>query len=164
MKKIALVLAAVLIFSGCSLNIFDRYASIDVENSDYQLLLSPEVFAYGPVGAAGVTPGTVKAVGNLLKHDNALAYFVSLEKNANSAGKLYALCGIYRLDPDLFQSLLKDYKNNDDTVQMMGGCILTHEVVKDIIFDPKRETEEKSEGSYFDFLGGKIPAMLLSYS
>jgi hypothetical protein len=100
----------------------------------YQTLLHAERFEDEAIGYAGELSKLVQAYRILLKEKAADQAFKSLLEKATLAGQLYALCGIYYTDHNLFLILVNNYKVKNEDVQTLFGCIggkmLASEIVK----------------------------------
>ena len=100
----------------------------------------------------GNRPREAEAFRTLFASENALDYFVKLEADATTAGKLYALCALYHLDSDNYQDYLKKYIDSDASVLLRSGCV-THSV----------EIRNYIKGGTQDFYSGDIPESLINY-
>jgi hypothetical protein len=97
-------------------------------------LASVGIFAFGGVGYAG---GTSKGeiVFKLVFSQPppvALAAFEKLYANGNPQGKSYALSGIKKLNPNRFKELLATAVASTDEVEVMRGCIISHESLREV--------------------------------
>lgn len=102
-------------------------------NRDYELLRDSTVFADGPVGYAAQIPDEVNAFARLYRDESALLYFTQLSEEGSLAGKLYAMCGLYDLDPEQYQALVEQYCLSNTTVRAQFGCIVFDEAMSKII-------------------------------
>ena len=145
-RSILILFASFLLLAGCSntensilgaQNTEAPGASdpIDENDADYQALLSPDFFAYGPVGYSGMLPDEIASLKCLLEKPNARLYFSALEQKADNEGKLYALCGLYHTDFELYKSLVESYAQNDESAKLMSGCIIYDQPIAPIIVD-----------------------------
>ena len=135
---------------------FESIGVINTSNTDYQTLLNAELFTYGSIGYPPSLPETIKAFHRLLAGINARLYFIDLEQNATNEGKLYALCGIYHTDFNLYQSLMGSYTKNTRTVHYMQGCMGSTQIINHLI--------NSGNSPYYDmpdFLNGEIPRLIL---
>ena len=100
--------------------------SNSVQNA-YEQLLSANCFAFGGVGYAGtISPGEV-AFHVVLASTNALGLFEAILSNGTGEAKMYALCGIRRLNQKAFEDSAKVLKEADPKVKTMSGCLATEE-------------------------------------
>ena len=99
----------------------------------YDTLMNTKRFSSGRVGEGGILPDEIRAVGKLLICKNAKNYFIQLEQTATIEGKMYALCGLYYLDYDNYNSYIEKYINDSTEIFMMSGCIMYTTTVKELI-------------------------------
>ena len=92
------------------------------------------IFAFGGVGYGGVTSkGEIDFTIVLAQPQPvALAAFEKLYTTGNPQGKSYALSGIRKLDPSRFKRLLASAEASNDKVEVMRGCVITHELLRDV--------------------------------
>ncbi len=91
------------------------------------------VFAFGPVGFAGITSPGEKDYRTVFNRTSALADFEKLNSDGNAQAKCYALAGIHRLNPTRFKELVQPLRNSKETVTTMSGCIMSRAALGDII-------------------------------
>jgi hypothetical protein len=90
-------------------------------------------FAFGGVGYAGtISPGEV-AFHAVLESTNALELFEAILANGTGEAKMYALCGVRRLDPKAFDDFARALKDADPKVRTMSGCLATEENASAVI-------------------------------
>jgi hypothetical protein len=92
------------------------------------------VFAFGGVGYAGQTSeGEIdfRAVISLPSQD-ALAAFEKIYLTGNPQAKAYALSGIRKINASRFQELFADAEESHDEVEVMRGCVITTESLRDV--------------------------------
>jgi len=89
----------------------------------YRLLRTTAVFSDAAVGAAGTTPDTVKALRLILNDPAAESIFKQLLAEATPAGQLYALAGLYVINPEFARLAAKPYESSQEMVQTQFGCI-----------------------------------------
>jgi len=89
----------------------------------YQLLRAPGAFSGPTVGVAATTPDTVKALRVILKDPAAENIFKQLLAEATPAGQLYALAGLYVINPEFARRVAKPYESNQTMVQTQFGCV-----------------------------------------
>jgi hypothetical protein len=89
----------------------------------YDTLVVAKRFEGGAIGIDGHDSMLVKAYRELLKQPQADVAFKSLLKEATLPGQLYALCGVYYTDHSFFLTVIEEYKNRGDHVEVMFGCL-----------------------------------------
>lgn len=109
---------------------------VDLEKA-YTTLCKATSYSIGPVGP-GALPDGVISVGDyafalLYKSDNALEYFKKMEEEGTNAGKLYALCGLYLLDKPYYDMVVEKYRDSEEVIATMSGCIGSHRKMGEII-------------------------------
>ncbi len=112
-------------------------AEKDIEQA-YHKLSSARFFAFGGVGFAGSTSEGEKAYGEICASSEALPLFKAALTNENPCTKLYALCGVRRLEPKSFDKLARPLAEANPPVRVMSGCILSEEGASNIIARIKR--------------------------
>ena len=97
-------------------------------------LSTVEKFAFGGVGYAGVTSkGEIDFKFVLAQpQSTALSAFEKLYATGNTQGKSYALAGIKKLAPQRFKELAAAIAKSTDEVEVMRGCIVSHEALRDV--------------------------------
>jgi len=93
-----------------------------------------ERFAFGGVGFAGVTSKGEIDFKLVLAQPRltALNAFEKLYTIGNPQGKSYALAGLKKLVPQRFTELAKASEKSPDVVEVMRGCIVSHEPLHDV--------------------------------
>lgn len=143
----------------------------------HQTLLKAEIFEEGLIGFAAQLSRNVENFNILFAEKEADAAFKSLQQNADLAGQLYALSGIFYTDNKHFQEVIKDYEKNDSEISTMSGCIISTEKVSKIIKsnspnvaiispdETMKDWWEKNKGvSYeIDIMNGGFPATFRNY-
>jgi hypothetical protein len=96
-------------------------------------LSAVEKFAFGGVGFAGVaSKGEIDFKFVLSQPEPvALTAFEKLYGTGNPQGKSYALAGIKKLNPRRFRDLLTTAGGSTEEVEVMRGCIVSHESLGD---------------------------------
>jgi hypothetical protein len=91
-------------------------------------------FAFGGVGYAGATSkGEIDFKLVLSQREPAaLAAFEKIYATGNPQGKSYALSGIRKLKPLRFRELLASGAGSRDEVNVMRGCIVSHELLPEV--------------------------------
>lgn len=94
-----------------------------------QSLAGARWFAFGGTGVAGRTSQGELDFRIIMAQDPgvALASFEKLLTTGNPQAKGYALAGIRKLNPHRFQELLPSFRDSQQDVQTMEGCIVTRE-------------------------------------
>ena len=132
--KISGFIAAVLIFpviSGFGSNLSEP-PSNSVQNAGEELL-NIKCFAFGGVGYAGTTSPGELAFRAVLAGANAREHFETILAKGTAEAKLYALCGIRRLQPESFDAAAKSLRAADPPVNTMSGCLLAEEKASAVI-------------------------------
>ena len=118
----------------------------------YRLLLVANRFEDKAVGYAGEESKFVTAYNVLLKESAGDGAFKSLLDKAPLAGQLYALCGVYFKDRVFFNSGIGKYKNSQQEVDTLQGCLGGRspvasliEAYQPMVIDPNRPKESLSE-------------------
>jgi len=187
MKRTIITILLFLLLTGCSKDQIIPYEQIDFAainidetDRDYEFLKNAPFFANGGVSYSGRIPDEIYAWGRLMKKTNALDYFYKLESEANNEGKLYALCGLYYLDNENYDYLMKKYGSTDEKVSYMSGCVRyegysINELIKcngkSVVRlknneDTVEDWLERNKRSSFaiDFYGGSIPYLVMKYA
>lgn len=96
-------------------------------------LSTVQTFAFGGVGYAGViSKGEIDFKFILSQQPQiALAAFEKLFATGNPQAKAYALVGVKKLDLKRFKELLTTSAVTDE-VEVMRGCIVSHESLKEV--------------------------------
>jgi len=50
------------------------------------------------------------------------------------AGKRYALCGLFDVDHKYFPAVVKRFKDSEEKVQILSGCLLGNGKVEEVVF------------------------------
>ena len=97
-------------------------------------LSTVERFAFGGVGFAGVTSiGEIDFKFILAQpRPTALNAFEKLYAIGNPQGKSYALAGLRKLEHQRFTELVAAWEKSTDEVEVMRGCIVSHEPLHEI--------------------------------
>jgi hypothetical protein len=155
----------------------DSMKRIQSVDQAYLILLQAEDFAEGPVGYAGQTPPEHFALAYLVNHPTGKQFLVRLLESGSIQSKLYAICGLYFLDPSLFNDQIMKYRSDKTKVPVQQGCIGSFSPVAKVIrstqpglprivlmhpHEPLAEAQKralKGVGSFqWDISGGGIPA------
>ena len=101
-------------------------------NAAVERLTKVSTFAFGGVGFAGVESEGEADYRVVMSqpYDVALAVLEKLFANGNTEAKCYALAGIKKLSPTRFKELLASARKSSDEVQVMRGCIMSHEPMR----------------------------------
>jgi hypothetical protein len=145
------------------------------DNRAYEKIATTKRFCSDAVGEDGETPEVVVALRALLKSPQADAVFKQLLLDATTAGKLYALCGVYYTDPSFFEKVVQGFRQSSEEVQTFMGCDISHATVGAIVESSSLSvvrlksrsqtikqwaTEVKPKGMTFDIVGGGWPDSL----
>jgi hypothetical protein len=128
MPRSAKWLSAILMLCGFAVRADDSVVSA------VKRLSAVEKFAFGGVGYAGVTSKGEIDFKLILSQPQttALSAFEELYATGNPQGKSYALSGMKKLNPHRFNELLAALGTSTDEVEVMRGCILSHEPLRDV--------------------------------
>ena len=142
----------------------------------YDTLVVAKRFEGVAIGIDGHDSELVKAYRELLKQPLADEAFKSLLKKATLPGQLYALCGVYYTDHSFFLTVIEEYKNRGDYVEVMFGCLGGGMPVSEIVeskapnvvrlSSPKQPISEwlrknlavTNKGYLLDIVGGGYPS------
>lgn len=137
----------------------------------YENLLKAARFKQGAVGYAGTMSPYVESFNVILKEKAADEAFKALLNEATTAGKLYALCGLYFTDYETFQKETGKYAKSEESVEAMSGCMIFSEKIANLvesksekvaIIKPSQTIEDfwkTNPGSYeLDIAHGGFPA------
>jgi hypothetical protein len=113
---LAILLAALTLGAGDS----QRMSVDDAE----VLLREAPAFRDVAVGEAGTTPPEVRAFRKVLASPDGVRRFQRLVAAARPAGQLYALCGLFFLDPPAFDVELVRLERQDAKITEQQGCIV----------------------------------------
>ena len=93
-----------------------------------------DVFAFGGVGFAGQTSKGEIDFRLVLSQPSpvALSALEKLYATGNPQARSYALFGIRKIKPSRFKELLTSAEASKDKVDVMRGCIITHELLRDV--------------------------------
>jgi hypothetical protein len=97
-------------------------------------LSTVERFAFGGTGYAGVTSKGELDFKVVLSQPRpaALTAFERLFATGNPQGKSYALSGVKKLNPEKFKELLASASASTEQVEVMRGCIVSHESLREV--------------------------------
>jgi hypothetical protein len=98
-----------------------------------QVLISATSFDDIAVGYAGATPATVHAYRSLLGAADGAERFRTVLKRAAPAGQLYALCGLFFLDPASFDEGLARLRTSGAPLEHMIGCTQSRTTLRDLL-------------------------------
>lgn len=143
----------------------------------FQILLNTETFADAYIGYAGTKSAQVDAFQVLSAQSDAKNVFSDLLNRANTAGKLYALCGIYLVAPEKYADAEKRVIQIAGEVNQQAGCMQGGQSVREIIrcSDPNTVRLRRNEtvkqwfermqpprgAAMYDISGGAIPEEFL---
>jgi hypothetical protein len=138
-----------------------------------ELLLKTDVFADDAVGIAGVVSEQVKAFRLIMDQSDAAEVFSHILRKGTVAGQLYALCGLYSTDHDLFRQTIDRYKSSRREVRAEFGCIMYTLAVSELVYNDDPDTvrlkpgqtlsewrsEHHSDHLRLDISGGGYPSL-----
>lgn len=96
-----------------------------------EVLIKIEGYGFGPAKGKNERASDT-AYQTLLASPKAKEAFTTLFQEANTAGKLYALTGLQKIDPESFQKLSKSIKP-DETVSTQNGCLVGESTTGEIV-------------------------------
>ena len=122
------------------------------------------------------------ALNTILTDQDSKNILLDLLDTAHTAGKLYALCGLYHVAPDFFTEAVENFRNNTNIISTIIADTPAQERICDIVFSPygnrKGETNivlrhgqtvsewlkqnSSNVRPFMDISGGSIP-MILRY-
>jgi hypothetical protein len=126
------IIVPVLLFISLTSFAEDRKI-LDTSQTAYQKLLTVKEFAFGGVGVAGVTSQGELAFRAVLTSPNALELFKSALSTGTNECKLYALCGIRKLEPRSFDNYSQALIQANPAVTTIGGCIIAPQEARSLI-------------------------------
>ncbi len=101
---------------------------------EYRVLLRAEVFDGSRTGSDGEPSEPVLGLRLLLEHPEARAALLSLLDEASLAGQLYALCGLWLIDPPTFDQRVAPYLSDLRLVEFCPvGCSARRVPVADVV-------------------------------
>jgi hypothetical protein len=110
------------------------------------------MFRDSAVGEAGTTPQEVRAFRVLLAATDSSAQFHRLAAGASVAGRLYAACGLYFVDPAAFRGELARLAATTATVETQSGCLVATRAVGEVVAPVKGAPQLSPGGSYREWL------------
>lgn len=104
------------------------------ERPAYRVLASAWVFKSSAVGYSGRTPPEVDALRILVEDPRGAAALRELLVRARwTPGRLYALCGLFYVDPDTFRTEVDRWRGSREVVETLTGCCGGRARVGDLI-------------------------------
>jgi hypothetical protein len=98
-----------------------------------RVLTSATSFDDIAVGYALTTPATVYAYRALLEAPDGAARFRTVLKRAAPGGQVYALCGLFFLDPASFDKGLARLRTSPAPLEQMLGCEKSRTTLRDLL-------------------------------
>lgn len=89
-------------------------------------LLKAERFETGFTGFAGSPSAYIKNFQTILREPDAAELFKYLFGEATTAGKLYAVSGLYLTDQEAFRKAAESLKTSIEMVPMLEGCLMVY--------------------------------------
>jgi hypothetical protein len=96
-------------------------------------LVEAERFETGFVGFAGSPSSYINRFNTVLRETEAARLFKYIFDEGSTAGKLYALSGLYLTDREEFNRAADIMKKSGQTVQVLNGCLISDESVAKIV-------------------------------
>ena len=96
-------------------------------------LVKAERFETGSVGYAGTPSSYISNFNTIAREKEAAAIFKYIFDKGSTAGKLYALNGLYLTDREAFDRSAVILKKSDAIVQVLNGCLMWDESVAKIV-------------------------------
>lgn len=96
-------------------------------------LAKVDVFAFGPVGYAGIISQGEKDYLSIQSRHSAAEDFERLFKIGNPAAKCYALVALRWLNPRRFAELAASLHNSEEKVTIAEGCLISHERLSKLV-------------------------------
>lgn len=129
MKHALLVL--MIIATSCAIS--SKQNKIVIENKSFAILANATKFGFG--GKLGQSfRDTDEAYQEIISSKKPKKIFIHLFEKGNTSGKLYALCGLYKLDRNIFNEL-SNKMNKKETVYTQFGCDVDEMLVETIFLD-----------------------------
>jgi hypothetical protein len=125
-------------------------ASSDEARAAIEKLRTAESFESAHIGYAGVVSDYVRAFRTVLAQPRAAELFRELFATSTMAGRLYALCGLYFVDPSAFAAGTADLAANHGAVATMNGCIRGDETVADVVRSSREDRMRIAKGQTLD--------------
>lgn len=98
----------------------------------YDLLRRAGVFSGPAVGVAGTTPDTVMALRTIVAEPHAEKILQNLLNEAELPGQLYALAGLYVLDPAHARVIAPKYLVSNESIATTFGCVNARDTVANV--------------------------------
>ena len=105
------------------------HLALHAGDADVRVLAEASRFVYGPRGEWSEVPPEIVAFRNIYAEADAVRQFAHLYEKGASAGKMYALAGLSRLDRARYDKIKAEASRNKNWkepfhVPVMSGCIL----------------------------------------
>ena len=101
----------------------------------YDILLTTESFG-GTFGFGPEVPDNTAAFRALVEMPDVGAVFRDLLENATPEGRMYALCGLWYTDHDLFLTAVEDFRGSFEQVTVQSGDMFYPMAVTSLIESP----------------------------
>lgn len=102
-------------------------------DATFDRLAKVEIFAFGPVGYAGIISLGEKDYKLILSRPSAAADFERLLSIGNPQAKSYGLVGIRAINPNRFKELSGSLRDSKVDVTTESGCIVSHESLGNVL-------------------------------
>jgi len=116
------------------------------------VLETAAAFRDAAVGEAGMTPPEVHALRRLLRSPDGAERFRRLAARASPAGQIYALCGLFFLDPQAFTSELARLRRLDVKVTRQEGCVVFESTIASTLAEVPGTPVMSRSGSFREWL------------
>lgn len=142
MTKILLLTLSIIFLFG-NMNTETEIDNFDISKlssegqTAYKTIIRATHFEDAIIGRGGSLSIYAKNFDILLDEKNADVAFKSILKNGTLPAQLYALSGIYFTDYEHFKREVKKYKNNNEIIETVSGCLIEKEKVSKIVLSNK---------------------------
>jgi hypothetical protein len=116
------------------------------------VLYEASAFRDAAVGYAGTTPPEVRAFRRVFASPDGVRRFRRLVASASPAGQLYALCGLFFLDPPSFDAELRRLKRRDAKVTQQQGCIVFESSLSSVLASAPGAPQMSHSGDFRHWL------------
>ena len=98
-------------------------------------LASIHDFAFGGIGAAGITSKGEIAFREILKRPSAEKDFLDLLASGNAPARCYALVALRKLNPQAYADRVRRFEQDQSKVSVIRGCIVTVESLSSLVIN-----------------------------
>lgn len=103
------------------------------KNNHYQVIKTSTTFMSSAVGIGGVTPQEVIAFRCIMQEPKPARIFKQLLKQSQTAGRLYAMTGLYKVDRQYFEQHADSLFAKDLSVKTLMGCFGSEYKVEEVM-------------------------------